>query len=102
MERFDLRERSARTGRLVLPPVKARRTCGCCAKKVAAGWVLPNGQSLCAGCEDVVARADLYIAETGNASLSGFSSHIEIINGAPIEQSVADFLAPRFNTPQTD
>lgn len=97
MERFDLRERSARTGRLVQPPLKARRTCACCRKKVAAGWTLANGQSVCAGCEDVIARAELYIAETTKASLDGFRTHIHRVNGAPLDERVVEFLAARFD-----
>lgn len=96
--RFDLRERSTRTGRLILPPVNVRRACNCCQRKVAAGWTMPNGHTLCGSCEDVVSRARFYIENTTNASLKGFCSHMKRLNDVPLEDDVVKYLALFFGS----
>lgn len=89
--RFDLRVPSERTGRPVLPPVSARRACTCCDTRVATGWVLPNGDSVCGHCESIVARAKSF-----QGSLDGFTSHVQRIDEVELSAAARRYLSTRF------
>ncbi|XQU77464.1 hypothetical protein EPAKOI_005245 (plasmid) [Cupriavidus sp. H18C2] len=57
---------------------------------------MPNGDSLCANCEDMVARAKLYRSETTNASLQGYLSHMRRLNGVAVEDGAVNYLSSFF------
>lgn len=89
--RFDLRVTSVRTGRLVLPAQSQRRACACCETKVATGWVLANGHSVCGHCEAIVARAGEF-----HGSLDAFAAHVQRIDEVPLNAAARKYLAANF------
>ncbi|BCN13333.1 hypothetical protein RPSD_52180 (plasmid) [Ralstonia solanacearum] len=86
--RFDLRVPSERTGRPVLPAQSKRRACACCGSLVATGWVLTNGDSVCAYCEAIVSRATEF-----HGSLDAFAARVQQIDGVALNAASRKYLA---------
>lgn len=54
---------------------------------------MPNGQSLCATCEDISSRAVLFVEVSPNATLDAFAVHMQQVNGEPLGDDVKAYLA---------
>lgn len=64
------------------------------------GWVLPNGDSFCASCEDLVAWAELYRAETTGATFGGYCLYMERLGGSAVDDVPRKYLVKYFDVRQ--